>query len=111
MTPTVGFQMEQFTRNNIQFTIFDMSGQSRYRNLWEVYYVDVQVLQCGRPKAVPSQGLADKRVPLPPPPQAIIFVLDSTDRLRMCVAKVGRAAHRNRSHVKLSLPDVHQTLP
>lgn len=42
-TPTVGFQMEQFTRNNLKFTIFDMSGQSRYRNLWEVYYVDVQV--------------------------------------------------------------------
>jgi ADP-ribosylation factor-like protein 6 len=60
-TPTVGFQMEQFTRNNVKFTIFDMSGQSRYRNLWEVYYSDVQ---------------------------AIIFVLDSTDRLRMCVAKV-----------------------
>nr|QXF29024.1 Arl6 [Vischeria sp. CAUP Q 202] len=59
-TPTVGFQMEQFTRNNIRFTVFDMSGQSRYRNLWEVYYTDVQ---------------------------AIIFVLDSTDRLRMCVAK------------------------
>lgn len=42
-TPTVGFQMEQFSRNNLKFTIFDMSGQSRYRNLWEVYYVDVQV--------------------------------------------------------------------
>ena len=42
-TPTVGFQMEQFTRNNIKFTVFDMSGQSRYRNLWEVYYADVQV--------------------------------------------------------------------
>jgi ADP-ribosylation factor-like protein 6 len=37
-----------------------MSGQGRYRNLWEHYYTDVE---------------------------AIIFVLDSTDRLRMCVAK------------------------
>ena len=37
-----------------------MSGQGRYRSLWEHYYSDVQ---------------------------AIIFVLDSTDRLRMCVAK------------------------
>lgn len=37
-----------------------MSGQGRYRSLWEHYYTDVQ---------------------------AIIYVLDSTDRLRMCVAK------------------------
>lgn len=37
-----------------------MSGQGRYRSLWEHYYADVQ---------------------------AIIFVLDSTDRIRMCVAK------------------------
>lgn len=37
-----------------------MSGQGRYRSLWEHYYADVH---------------------------AIIYVLDSTDRLRMCVAK------------------------
>ena len=60
ITPTVGFQVEEFKKNNINFTVYDMSGQSRYRSLWEHYYVDVQ---------------------------AIIFVLDSTDRLRMCVAK------------------------
>merc|ERR1719230_773504 len=37
-----------------------MSGQSRYRSLWEHYYCGVQ---------------------------AIIFVVDSTDRIRMCVPK------------------------
>lgn len=37
--------------------------QGRYRSLWEKYYTDVQ---------------------------AIIFVVDSTDRIRMCVAKVVR---------------------
>ena len=37
-----------------------MSGQGRYRSLWENFYSDVE---------------------------AIIFVLDSTDRIRMCVAK------------------------
>lgn len=52
--------MEEFSKNNINFTVYDMSGQGRYRNLWEHYYSDVE---------------------------AIIFVLDSTDRLRMCVAK------------------------
>ena len=37
-----------------------MSGQGRYRSLWEHYYADVQ---------------------------AIIYVVDSTDKIRMCVAK------------------------
>eukprot|EP01041_Mallomonas_annulata_P009111 gene9111-18878_t len=60
VTPTVGFQVEEFSRNNINFTIFDMSGQGRYRSLWEHYYKDVQ---------------------------AVIYVLDSTDRFRTCVAK------------------------
>ena len=39
-----------------------MSGQGRYRNLWEHYYRDCQ---------------------------GIIFVVDSSDRLRMVVAKDG----------------------
>mmetsp|Transcript_22913 Transcript_22913/g.23563 ORF Transcript_22913/g.23563 Transcript_22913/m.23563 type:complete len:188 (-) Transcript_22913:32-595(-) len=60
VTPTVGFQVEELRKNNINFTIFDMSGQGRYRTLWEHYYQDAE---------------------------AIIFVIDSTDRLRMCVAK------------------------
>jgi ADP-ribosylation factor-like protein 6 len=60
VTPTVGFQVEEFSKNNINFTVFDMSGQGRYRSLWEHYYRDVQ---------------------------AIIYVLDSSDKLRMCVAK------------------------
>ena len=60
VTPTVGFQVEEFKKNNLNFTVYDMSGQSRYRSLWEHYYADVQ---------------------------AIIFVVDSTDRIRMCVAK------------------------
>jgi ADP-ribosylation factor-like protein 6 len=60
VTPTVGFQVEEFKKNNINFTVFDMSGQGRYRSLWEHYYKEAQ---------------------------AIIFVIDSTDRLRVCVAK------------------------
>ena len=60
VTPTVGFQVEQFAKGKINFTVYDMSGQSRYRTLWEQYYRDVH---------------------------AIIFVLDSTDKIRMCVAK------------------------
>lgn len=60
MTPTVGFQVEEFSKNGINFTVYDMSGQGRYRSLWEHYYSDVE---------------------------AIIFVIDSTDRIRICVAR------------------------
>src|SRR5687767_13262020 len=57
---TVGFQAEQFKHGNINFTMFDMSGQGRYRNLWENFYEDTQ---------------------------GIIFVIDSADTVRMCVVK------------------------
>lgn len=45
---------------NLAFTAFDMSGHGKYRDLWEHYYKD-------------SQG--------------IIFVIDSSDRLRLVVVK------------------------
>jgi ADP-ribosylation factor-like protein 6 len=60
IVPTVGFQVEQFTKNNVHFTVFDMSGQGRYRNLWEHYYKDAN---------------------------AIVFVIDTSDKIRMCVVK------------------------
>lgn len=44
---------------SLAFTVFDMSGAGRYRNLWEQYYKDAQ---------------------------AIIFVVDSSDRLRVYAA-------------------------
>jgi len=59
---TVGFQTETFLwkKHNVKFTAFDMSGQGRYRNLWEYYYQDVE---------------------------AIIFVIDASDTVRMCVVQ------------------------
>lgn len=36
IVPTVGFSVEEFGKNGINFTVFDMSGQGRYRSLWEV---------------------------------------------------------------------------
>jgi len=60
VVPTVGFAVEEFSKNGLTFTAFDMSGQGRYRNLWEHYYKE-----CG----------------------GIIFTIDSTDKIRMCVAK------------------------
>ena len=60
IAPTVGFQVDEFSKSNLKFTVFDMSGAGRYRNLWEQYFRDAQ---------------------------AVIFVVDTADKLRMCVAK------------------------
>jgi len=59
-TPTVGFNTEEFQKHGVNFCAFDMSGQSRYRNLWEHYYGDVD---------------------------GIIVVIDATDKLRFAVVK------------------------
>jgi len=60
VTPTVGFSTEEFEHGRCTFQAWDFSGQSRYRELWQHYYAE-------------SKG--------------IIFVVDSTDAIRMCVAK------------------------
>ena len=60
MVATVGFLVEKFKYGNVNFTMFDMSGQGRYRNLWEHYYAECE---------------------------GIIFVIDSAEPVRMCVVK------------------------
>lgn len=60
VAPTIGFSVETFSKDSLNFTCFDMSGQSKYRSLWEQYYSDVQ---------------------------AVIWVIDSTDKIRMCVVQ------------------------
>ena len=40
---TVGFKVETFSKHKIDFTVFDMSGQSKYRSLWEQYYEESEV--------------------------------------------------------------------
>ena len=78
MAPTVGFSVEQIRKGyvtglgllsklpllansamacrGLNLTVIDMSGASRYRSLWEKYYQDAQ---------------------------AIVFVVDSTDKIRL----------------------------
>lgn len=60
IVPTVGFTVESFATKSFKFNAFDMSGQGRYRSLWEHYYRDCH---------------------------GIIFVIDSSDKMRMVVAK------------------------
>ena len=38
----VGVSTEEFVKNGVNLVAFDMSGQGRYRNLWEHYYSEVQ---------------------------------------------------------------------
>ena len=56
ITSTVGFKEEEFTKNKIKFTCYDMSGQNKYRDLWQQYY-----------------SVAE----------SIIFIIDAADRLRV----------------------------
>lgn len=60
VVPTVGFNVEKVKRNSLSITCFDMSGHCRYRSLWEKYYSECD---------------------------AIIFVIDSSDQLRLIVAQ------------------------
>lgn len=57
---TVGYNMEQFEKGNVAFTVFDMAGAKKYRSMWEAYYKEVQ---------------------------GVIFVIDSSDAVRFCVAQ------------------------
>ena len=61
MVPTVGFSVEEFEKGALRFNVCDMSGANKYRSLWEKYYKDAQ---------------------------AIVFVIDTSDKFRMCVVKV-----------------------
>ena len=54
--PTLGFNVETVTYKNISFTVWDIGGQDKIRNLWRVYF----------------QGT-----------QGLIFVVDSADKERI----------------------------
>ncbi|XP_032262265.1 ADP-ribosylation factor-like protein 6 isoform X2 [Phoca vitulina] len=85
IVPTIGFSIEKFKSSSLSFTVFDMSGQGRYRNLWEHYY---------------KEG------------QAIIFVIDSSDRLRMVVAKEELDTMLNHPELQTSIYDIkHRRIP
>ena len=54
--PTIGFNVETVDYKNISFTVWDVGGQDKIRNLWRHYYQN-------------TQGL--------------IFVVDSNDKARI----------------------------
>ena len=58
--PTVGFNVEEVNYKGLQFTVWDIGGQTKLRDLWHHYY----------------QGS-----------DAVIYVLDSADEERIQLAK------------------------
>lgn len=56
LVPTIGCAVEEVKHGNLQLTVFDMAGGSKYRNLWSNYYKEVD---------------------------GIVYVVDSADAMRM----------------------------
>lgn len=44
MVPTVGQNVQKIEANNVKWTIWDLGGQKRLRELWETYFRDIDVL-------------------------------------------------------------------
>ena len=42
--PTIGFNVETVEYKNISFTVWDVGGQDKIRNLWRHYYQNTQGL-------------------------------------------------------------------
>ncbi|CAB3403544.1 unnamed protein product [Caenorhabditis bovis] len=60
IVPTVGFNVSNVQTGNLVINAFDMAGQAKYRSMWESYYSTAQ---------------------------GIVFVVDSSDKLRMPLAR------------------------
>ena len=60
ISATVGYSVEEFEKGKVNLKVFDMGGAKKFRNLWELYYKDVQ---------------------------GIIFVIDSADKVRLVLVR------------------------
>ena len=59
-TPTIGSNVEEFAHKNIKFLVWDVGGQDALRSTWTTYYANAK---------------------------ALVFVVDSTDRDRLDLAR------------------------
>lgn len=57
---TIGYNVEMFQKGKVSFTAFDMGGARKFRDLWSSYYHNID---------------------------GIVFVIDSSETLRLCVVK------------------------
>lgn len=58
--PTIGFNLDEVTINNVTIKVWDLSGQERMRGVWKYYYESVN---------------------------GIVFVVDSSDEARIAEAR------------------------
>ncbi len=66
VTPTIGYKKDTFSRCGMDFEVLDMSGERKYRVLWQ--------------SNATNQAEKDQI-------QGIIFVVDSSDKMRIRVAR------------------------
>lgn len=84
--PTVGFTVESFTTKTLKFNAFDMSGQGRYRSLWEHYYKDCHGIifvigeLCSQCQIASLRQYSATSV-------RFLLLSDSSDKMRIVVAK------------------------
>jgi ADP-ribosylation factor protein 1 len=74
--PTIGFNVDTVKYKNIEFTMWDVGGQEKIRKLWRHYFENTD---------------------------AVIFVIDSTDRDRLCKDKSGKESVENELQQLLSV--------
>lgn len=43
ISATIAYNKETFSKSKIDFTVFDMSGQGKYRDIWQQYYAESEV--------------------------------------------------------------------
>jgi small GTP-binding protein len=77
--PTIGFNVETVEYRNLEFTMWDVGGQDKIRSLWSYYY----------------QGT-----------NAVIFVVDSSDRERMIEDTEEHKSARTELHKLMSDPEL-----
>lgn len=66
ITPTIGYKKDKFSRDGVDYEVLDMSGESKYRDLWQS-----------------NASTIDEKDRI----SGIIFVVDSSDKMRIRVAK------------------------
>lgn len=74
---TMGFELQEFEKGNVSFKVYDMGGARKFRELWAHHFQAAQ---------------------------GIIFVIDSSERARMCLV-------RDELQLMLEHPDVKKGLP
>ena len=70
--PTIGFNVETLEYKSIAFTVWDVGGQQKLRTLWRHYYANTQALIFVVDSSDRGERVPSPSDPLPPPPAAAV---------------------------------------